>query len=276
LNPAKNQSSLFAGESGNTRPSEDDSNIREILVSSQVWKELSAALKQGIVPQSVVFFAPAFFHGLFVQTYARSLFSGKALPGHNPEEGWAGENHPDLLFLGAPGTAPGIEECRGLLAELSSRPVCAPCRLAVIHSAHRLSPPAANSLLKIAEEPPPRGHLLFLLEEDVLLPTLRSRSWCLRLPLEELLEPTPPPVSDEDWIGWLSGIGSGKSEGMLFNAGRWARWYALHGEFRKAADLDSFVTLAQKMRLSGSMVADLIFLMMREDISLENFFDPLR
>jgi hypothetical protein len=30
------------------------------------------------------------------------------------------------------------------------------------------------------------------------------------------------------------------------------------------------------MRLSGSMVADLIFLMMREDVSLENFFDPVR
>lgn len=276
MNPEKTQSSLFALEPSDPRSPGDDSDLREIIISSRAWKELSAALQQGIVPQSVVFFAPAFFHGLFVQTYARSLFSRNTLPGHTPEEGWAGENHPDLLFLGAPGTAPGIEECRGLLAELSSRPVHAPCRLAVIHSAHRLSPPAANSLLKITEEPPPRGHLLLLLEEDVLLPTLRSRSWCLRLPLEELLEPTPPPESDEDWICWLSGIGSGKSEGILLNAGRWARWYALHGEFRKAADLDSFVTLAQKMRLSGSMAADLIFLMMREDVSLENFFDPVR
>ena len=90
------------------------------------------------------------------------------------------------------------------------------------------------------------------------------------------MEASPPPRNDEDWLQWLSDTASGKVEGILLNAARWARWYAHHGDFRKAFDLDSFVTLAQKMRLSGSMAADLIFLMLREDVSLENFFDSLR
>lgn len=264
----------FEGTSDTTAGEEPD--FREIILSSRAWNELAAALKQRIMPQSVVFFAPVLFHKPFMQLYARSLFIENSSPGSEPENGWTGENHPDLLLLGLPGTPPGIDECRGLLAELSSRPVCAPCRLAVIHSAHRLSLPAANSLLKITEEPPPRGRLLLLLEEEVLLPTLRSRSWCLRLPLEEVMEESPPPQNDEDWIQWLSGTAYGKVEGILLNAARWARWYAHHGDFRKAADLDSFVTLVQKMRLSGPMTADLIFLMLREDVSLENFFDTLR
>lgn len=250
-----------------------EANLSALIESGQAWKELSTALRQSVVPQSVVFFAPSLFHKPFIRLYARSLFSsGETTAIEVVHE----ESHPDLLILGDAGTPPGIDECRSLFGDLSSRPVCAPYRLAVIHSAHRLSPPAANSLLKITEEPPPRGRLLLLLEEETLLPTLRSRSWCLRMLLEEVIEPAAPPQNEEEWAGWLSETLSGKVETMLVCAARWARWYALQGNFRKAVDLDSLVTLAQKMRLSGSMVADLIFLMLREEVSIENFFDPLR
>ena len=273
--PGKAQTGLFGMgvEEGTSGGTSEEANLATIIESGQAWKELSTALRQAIVPQSVVFFAPALFHKPFLHLYAQSLLSNGQKTAITPV---LGENHPDLLILGDTGTPPGIDECRSLLGDLSSRPVCAPYRLAVIHAAHRLSPPAANSLLKITEEPPPRGRLLLLLEEEILLPTLRSRSWCLRMPLEEVIEPVPPPQNDEEWTDWLSETLSGKVEAMLLCAARWARWYALQGNFRKAVDLDSLVTLAQKMRLSVSMVADLIFLMLREEVSLENFFDPLR
>lgn len=260
-------------EEGTAGATSEEANLAAIIESGQAWKELSAALRQDIVPQSVVFFAPSLFHKPFLRLYARSLLSNGEKTTMDPVHA---ENHPDLLILGDAETPPSIAECRSLLGELSSRPVCAPYRLAVIHAAHRLSPPAANSLLKITEEPPPRGRLLLLLEEEILLPTLRSRSWCLRMSLEEVIEPAPPPQNDEEWTAWLSETLSGKVEAVLLSATRWARWYALQGNFRKAVDLDSLVTLAQKMRLSGSMVTDLTFLMLREEVSLENFFDPLR
>jgi DNA polymerase-3 subunit delta' len=273
--PGKAQTGLFVmgAEEGTAGATSEEANLATIIESGQAWKELSTALRQAIVPQSVVFFGPSLFHKPFLRLYAQSLLGNSEKTPINPVHG---ENHPDLLILGDTGAPPGIDECRSLLGDLSSRPVCAPYRLAVIHAAHRLSPPAANSLLKITEEPPPRGRLLLLLEEEILLPTLRSRSWCLRMPLEEVIEPAPPPQNDEEWTGWLSETLSGKVEEMLFCAARWARWYALQGNFRKAVDLDSLVTLAQKMRLSVAMVADLIFLMLREEVSIENFFDPLR
>lgn len=273
--PDTKQTGLFglALDGGIAGETSVEANLSALIESGQAWKELSTALRQAVVPQSVVFFAPPLFHKPFTRLYARFLLS-------NGEKTAIGtlyeDNHPDLLILGDVGAPPGIDECRSLLGDLSSRPVCAPYRLAVINSAHRLSPPTANSLLKITEEPPPRGRLLLLLEEETLLPTLRSRSWCLRMLLEEVIEPAAPPRNDEEWAVWLSETLSGKVETMLVCAARWARWYALQGNFRKAVDLDSLVTLAQKMRLSGSMVADLIFLMLREEVSIENFFDPLR
>ena len=254
-------------------PATDNLNPLELVRASRAWKEISAALERKVAPQTVAFFAPALFHSPFLLLYAHSLLGGEGTD--SPHEGWSGENHPDLIIAGSPGSPPGIEECRGLPGTLSSIPVCAPFRLAVIHAAEKLSLPAANSLLKITEEPPPRGRLLLLLEEDLLLPTLRSRSWCLRLPLEEVIDPLPPPATEEEWVSWLGSSSSGKVEGTLLNAARWSRWYALQGSFQKAWDLDSLIVLAQKTRLSAPMVADLLFLSIREDVPIENILGSL-
>jgi DNA polymerase-3 subunit delta' len=253
-------------------PAQAEENLNSVfdaVESSRAWKELSSALGAGVVPQSVVFCSPLLFHDPFVHLYAHALFSGNG-------SGWVGENHPDLVRLGTPEAPPGIEACREQLVELYSRPVAANYRLAVIYCADRLSPPAANSLLKIAEEPPPQGRILFLLEEENLLPTLRSRSWILRMPPEEVLAPEAPPKNDDEWVQWLSEASSGKTEALLLRATAWARWYALSGQFRKAADLDTLVVLVQKAKLSTSMAIDLIFLMTREESKFEDFLDSLR
>lgn len=251
----------------------DSAEPLELIRASRAWSEISSALKRKVIPQSLVFIAPALFHTPFLLLYAHSILDGEGAT--IPREGWPGESHPDLVIAGSPGSPPGIEECRGLPGSLSSIPVSAPFRLAVIHAADKLSLPAANSLLKITEEPPPRGRLLLLLEEDLLLSTLRSRSWCLRLPLEEVIEPSPPPATEDEWISWLAGTAAGKIDGILLNAARWSRWYALHGSFQKAWDLDSLVVLAQKTRLSAPMAADLLFLSIREDVSIENILGSL-
>jgi len=248
---------------------ENGISLFDAVASSRAWKELSSALEAGVVPQSVVFCSPSLFHDPFVSLYAHTLFSGNG-------SGWVGENHPDLIRLGTPEAPPGIETFREQLVELYSSPVAAPYRLAVIHCADRLSPPAANSLLKITEEPPPRGRILFLLEEENLLPTLRSRSWILKMPPEEVLAPAAPPKNDEEWVHWLSEASSWKTDAVLLRATAWARWYALSGQFRKAEELDTLVVLFQKTKLSASMAIDLIFLMTREESTFEDFLDSLR
>ncbi len=76
-----------------------------------------------------------------------------------------------------------IEAFRDLKTKLGLGPVEEPFRVVVITDADRMTPAAANSILKILEEPP--KNWLFLLtasDSSRLLPTIRSRCMELRLP----------------------------------------------------------------------------------------------
>jgi DNA polymerase-3 subunit delta' len=95
--------------------------------------------------------------------------------------------HPDLLHLGLPEgkrelpieLLVGPPERRGregLCHDLSLRPMQAPRRAAIIDDAHTMNEESANALLKTLEEPPP-GSVLILIatDQELLLPTIRSR-----------------------------------------------------------------------------------------------------
>ena len=82
-------------------------------------------------------------------------------------------------------------------------------RIAIIDTADDLNPQAANALLKIIEEPPPRS--LFLLishQPGRLLPTIRSR--CRRLMLE--------PLGPSDLTSALASLGASPQASILEQA----------------------------------------------------------
>ncbi len=96
----------------------------------------------------------------------------------------ASGNHPDLHRLApvGPGDQVRIDAIRGLVTELALLPVEGGTRVAVIERAHRMNEDAQNTLLKMLEEPP--GGVVIVLcavDEDRLLPTIRSRCARLRL-----------------------------------------------------------------------------------------------
>jgi len=70
----------------------------------------------------------------------------------------------------------GIEEIRNLKYFLWQEPIASLKRVVIIENAQALTPEAQNAALKIVEEPPKRGLIIFLTKtaED-LIPTLNSR-----------------------------------------------------------------------------------------------------
>ena len=92
--------------------------------------------------------------------------------------------HADVTPIGLDGrTEIGIDDIRGLQRSANLPPYEGKCKVFIIHEAEYLSTEAANSLLKILEEPPPRiVWLLLASEEEQLLPTIVSR--CQRLELK--------------------------------------------------------------------------------------------
>lgn len=121
--------------------------------------------------------------------------------------------HPDLLVLerrmnektGKLRSEILVEEVRAAAQGLRRTASAGGWRLLVVDSADELNRSAANGLLKLLEEPPPRSLLLLISHAPArLLPTIRSR--CCSLPLapleaplvERLLQEHQPELSEEE------------------------------------------------------------------------------
>jgi len=94
-------------------------------------------------------------------------------------------NHPDRLVVEPDGAAIKIGQIRELKHALSFPPFEARLRTVLLCDVHTMRREAANSLLKILEEPPP-GNLLVLTGNATgeILPTVTSR--CQQVPLTNL------------------------------------------------------------------------------------------
>ena len=99
--------------------------------------------------------------------------------------------HPDVLIVppDPPQLLIKLGQIRTVIQRAHRQPSEAPRRVFLLTSAS-LMKEAANSLLKVLEEPPPAVHLILLAENpSELLPTIRSRCALIRLgalPVEEL------------------------------------------------------------------------------------------
>lgn len=97
------------------------------------------------------------------------------------------QSHPDLVHLAPEGLTFKREMIRQLQTEAPFQPRLAATRVAVLERADRMTEEAANSFLKLLEEPvAPWVFLLTADEEQRVLPTIRSR--VVRLPVAALTE----------------------------------------------------------------------------------------
>jgi DNA polymerase-3 subunit delta' len=97
------------------------------------------------------------------------------------------EAHPDFFLLektvdkktGKEKAEISVEDARKLAKFLSFTPAQSDYRVAILDSADKLGSGAANSILKIVEEPPRNAVIILLAHEGRVLPTIRSR--CQRI-----------------------------------------------------------------------------------------------
>lgn len=83
-------------------------------------------------------------------------------------------NHPDTLKI-LPDNSIGIDQVRHIQTFLSQKPLASHHTI-VITSAHLLTVPAQNALLKTIEEPPPGTQIYLVTSQPyLLLPTILSR-----------------------------------------------------------------------------------------------------
>ena len=103
--------------------------------------------------------------------------------------------HPDVIHIKQDGVYIKLEQIRDLMKRFRFRPFEGKFRVVIIQDAQRLMESAANSMLKILEEPP-KANIFILLatESQMLLPTIVSRCCQVRF----------QPLDDEVVAGWLT------------------------------------------------------------------------
>lgn len=241
----------------------DDANA--ILENSNGWRELVSAVESRLCPQSIAAVVPSAMQQMFVERYGRMIL------GDSPV--WKDGTHPDLISAGKYLTPPSIDECRTLQGELGLHPLVADRRLAVVWCADKLSIEASNSLLKVTEEPPSTGCVLYVSEEDKLIPTIKSRVWGLHIDLpEELVTPRRHPVSPEEWAAWIENGRKSGAEILYLEIESWIRFLTDNGDYVRASDLESLIRIMEQKRLSVPMIQDLTFAVLKEGIPCEQIF----
>lgn len=170
-----------------------------------IWERLGQARSAERLPHALLIHGP---RGLgkraLVERLARGLLcaepgaDGSACGGCPQCRLTAAGSHPDLILIGPDaesrsGEIP-VDAIRALGERISLSGGASDRRVAIIDPADRMSPGAANALLKTLEEPPPGAVLILIAELLGRLPaTIRSRCQILRIPL-------PP---REDALAWL-------------------------------------------------------------------------
>nr|MCR4817412.1 hypothetical protein [Fretibacterium sp.] len=122
------------------------------------------------------------------------------------------------------------------------------------------------------EEPPSHACILFLLEGNGLLPTLRSRArfTALSAPLE--VEAVPLPEKDAEWVAWLEGSKAKDALAVAADLGGWAAWALSQGDVQRADRLEQLRLIAGTKNLSVPMLCDLLILALREELPFEHLF----
>ncbi len=173
--------------------------FKDVSGNVRIKKILKLALERQRVPNSLIFCGPA---GVgkkeMALTLAKSLNclerTDDSCDGCLSCAAIVEGRHPDVMTIAAEKQEIKIDQIRFLKQMASLRPMIGKKRVFIIEDAEAMNDEAANSLLKVLEEPPLYSHIILVTDSPFLLfPTIRSRCQSLvfaaigREEIEEIL-----------------------------------------------------------------------------------------
>lgn len=243
-------------------------NISPDIDRMYIWEGLKREITAGTFSHALAIRSSESVHFELVIKLGRLLLG---------DMGWVEERHPDLLFAGENSMKnhkpPSIDECREFMNDISLKPVISSRRLGVIMFADNLLLPAANSLLKITEEPPSHVNLLFMMQNNTLLPTLRSRVRYVSVCTDSSKESGKIPENDVEWLEWVKN--AKEITDIVSSLEKWSNHALDNGDAELAFKIEKIRLLLDSGKLSKIMSMDLILLALKEGLVVEHLFGSI-
>ena len=230
------------------------------LAVNVAWQEIIKETESGNIPHCRAIAVKSKFHNEIIESLAKIILGNYRI------------NHPDLIIIGNIDKPPVIDSCRWFIEEISLKPMESKMKFGVVMCADKINLNAANSLLKLAEEPPEHAVLLFLMEDSRLfLPTLKSRSRLTNIIINEEKISTKIPVNDSEWIKWLADSRKKDSDSLIQEITEWANFAVDNKDFMKSEKIEKLRIIAENKNLSVPMLCDLIILILKGDNTINEY-----
>ncbi len=243
----------------------------ERLIERKEFKVLLEAHKSGSFPHAVLIeSAESLWESLYYELSALLLCSKKGCGSCDVCRLIKAERHPDIFLVKPVGKNIRIQECRYIKNHLYLDPVVADKKIAFFWGGEKFSIPAANSLLKLIEEPP-KDAFLFIFTESLqqILPTIKSRCWIIRLPLldENIAEKEIISFNYKDLTAEHILHISSKPRDYLLNI--------LKQLEKDDINLSYIRSLAERTNLSSAMIFDLVFMVLNEGVDVVALYNKM-
>lgn len=215
----------------------------DIIGHKEIIKALKASLADAKTGHAYLFLGPA---GIGKKTLAMEFAAGLLCPVHLGDYSddcqscrqFRRGTHPDFITIVPNGNSIKIEQLRDLQRNVYLRPLLGARKVFFFPEAEQLTEAAANSFLKILEEPPLGVVFLFTaVRADNILPTVQSRCQVYQL----------FPVLPGEIVTWLRGKGFDENEATQ-------RGLASHGI--PGAALESLDTAVEQQRILFADILD--------------------
>ncbi len=172
---------------------------QKIIGHTRQIEELKRSLTEGRLPNAWLFSG---MRGLGKRLVAQTLASALICRAKNSPCGGctaclkiSSNSHPDFFMIEPEKDRVLIDQIRDLTQKVQFHPLEADVKIAIVDDADAMTDAAANSLLKVLEEPPPNTHFILIsAAAHRILPTIRSRSRRI----------TFSPLIDDEIAGYLT------------------------------------------------------------------------
>ncbi|MBS4031910.1 MAG: DNA polymerase III subunit delta' [Clostridiales bacterium] len=233
----------------------------EICGQNQIIQTIRSSLRSGTTSHAYLFYGP---EGIGKKKIATALV--RALNCSHIADDFCGQcisckkiyqgSHPDIHWIVPDGKSVKIDQIRQLKKKVSLKPHEARYQVFILDVTGMITPEAANSLLKVLEEPPPATVFILLCENPGSLPpTIVSR--CQLFPLQRLdresmsklldMLPGADPSSKERMLTLAEGI-----PGRALSMADMSPWLELYQE---AADVLSALSVGDGASMLASQLA---------------------